>query len=315
MTKAAPSTDEAASDEIPGEVSTPIVLGEDHPVAVARMRLARASHGQCPPAGEFEEARRDYDALMLEPERVKRISVRLLEKVRAAAGGLPYHRTRTTTVGYKDRHLFDLAFDLLVEAGQAEATETGVGYAGRHGHRIRATGDATPLPSPEQRLCDECAMISNPRGLSVHQKSSGHVGWTVSSEAAKAAWAAARTPMKKSDPEKYAASKRESGRRFGALHVERLKSDPEYAAKLRENVRRMNASNAERMKSDPEYAAKMREVGRKVGSGLNAKQWVKPDPERQRHCDECAFSGSQGWIRRHQKASGHVGWTGWLDGS
>lgn len=78
-----------------------------------------------------------------------------------------------------------------------------------------------------------------------------------------------------------------------SLEKARAAQSPEDKRKQGEHMGRLHA---ERLKNDPAYAEKHREYSRRNALA-------------RRKCDECALESHPPGIGRHQKASGHVGYT------
>lgn len=103
----------------------------------------------------------------------------------------------------------------------------------------------------------------------------------------------------------------------GAGNASRLKVDREYFTRMRG----ISRENADRLNNSPEYAEVMREARAKAVIGRK-RRW-EADPEyrekvstnmkalaaKRRICAICNVEGSPGNLGRHQKKSGHTGWT------
>lgn len=96
------------------------------------------------------------------------------------------------------------------------------------------------------------------------------------------------------DPADYAPMCRPCHLAFDVEH------DPTIADKQRESGRRNAATRVERMRADPAFDKRIRETNSQNGVATTSIY---------RRCLECDKEGNPGVIGRHQKSSGHQGWT------
>lgn len=152
----------------------------------------------------------------------------------------------------------------------------------------------SPNPDDYSPMCRSCHVlydIPEDRRKDVAAMR-GHLGGTAlaARRAADPEWAA-----------KFAERMREVQRAGGLVHAERLRDDPEYAA---ERARLVTEGRALKEKEDPEFRAEMQAVRSRGGTAGGA-----TTGKIRRQCAECDLVSTPGPLGRHQKLSGHTGFT------
>lgn len=108
--------------------------------------------------------------------------------------------------------------------------------------------------------------------------------------------------LRESDPD-FAAKMKEVGQKLGAHQLKLRQENPVYDIRMREigkrNIRAALQSTKDRM-SDPEFAAKVSADRAAAARQANS---IK------RTCAECGKTATPAGIGRHQKSSGHKGYT------